>query len=535
MILRKPYAVFIKYFKLLHVVMASFIAILLYRSYVIYNVFRMYSIDYRSVMGDLLVNNYLGFHHFLFVFIVLVLTVVLLVVMIYKDKPKDIYIYNLILYIFVLILFFFCSNVFMDARNTFLDIKLSKGIRDFSLIACFLQFISLIITVIRATGFDIKRFDFGTDLQQLNISSKDSEEIEVSLEFDPYSFRKNLNNRLRNAKYVYAEHKFIINTVVLSIIMIVSIFTYLRIHAFSEKHNAFQTFSVGGVTANVQNSYLLDSDNKGKKITSVDGTIVAVRIQLKGYGSKPVFNSGTLTLIIDGLSYGVNADYSKLISNLGTPYTSQVLDSEFTTYLFAFEVSNSQAKKSMILKFNDMNSYVNGKAGAKNFYVKIKPTDLRGKKQNYSKKLGEKISFDSSVLGNSDLTITDYKIANNFKLDYKFCYRADNCIDSHEYVVPTFTGNYYKALMRISGNVNIDGGINNKTVYDLRTLLNEYGYLKYKVNNEWKNCNIDSEIVKPISSKSKDYFIEVPSDSINADEIYLMINIYNQIYKYVLK
>ena len=52
MILRKPYAIFIKYFRLLHIVMASFVAFLLYKSYSIYNFFKLYSIDYRSVINN---------------------------------------------------------------------------------------------------------------------------------------------------------------------------------------------------------------------------------------------------------------------------------------------------------------------------------------------------------------------------------------------------------------------------------------------------------------------------------------------------
>lgn len=71
MILRKPYALFIKYFKLLHVLIASFALLLLYRSYVIYNFFKNYSIDYRSVMSSFTPNDYLNTTHFVFITVVL--------------------------------------------------------------------------------------------------------------------------------------------------------------------------------------------------------------------------------------------------------------------------------------------------------------------------------------------------------------------------------------------------------------------------------------------------------------------------------
>ena len=104
MILRKPYALFIKYFKIMHVIMAVFAAFVLYHSFSLYSFFRVYSIDYRSATSNFSSDSYLGIHNFIFVFIILFLTIIFLAVSIYKDKPKKIYIYNLLLYIVVFIL-----------------------------------------------------------------------------------------------------------------------------------------------------------------------------------------------------------------------------------------------------------------------------------------------------------------------------------------------------------------------------------------------------------------------------------------------
>lgn len=535
MILRKPYALFIKYFKLLHVIMAFFIALLLYRSYVIYNFFKAYSIDYRSIAGNLFDNSYLGLYNYIYIFIVFILTIILLVVMIYKDKPKDIYLYNLVVYIFVIILYYFCNNVLLDARSMVLDIKLSKGIRDSSLIACFLQFISLILTIVRATGFDIKRFDFGTDIRKLDISARDSEEIEVSLEFDPYLIQKNMKNKFRKCRYIYVEHKFIINIVFLFFVSFISLFLYFRIGLYSERHSIMETFSVGNVSFNIQDSYLLDSDLNGNTITFSDDVFVVVRVQMKSFAKKQIFNKGTFNLYIDGLSYGIDDENAKKFSDFGIPYTMQYLSSDFNNYIFVFEVSKSQAKKDIVLKINDLNSFVNGKVGSKNIYINLKPVDLRINGQKYEKKIGKTIKFDDSILKDSSLKISNYQVSDSFKLNYSFCYRDNNCLDSYEYLFPTFTGNYFKALMRISGNFNLDNSLNIDNFYNLRDLLNRFGFVRYKINNEWKEQKINSEIVKPTSAQTTDYFIEVPNDVVSADEIHLVINIYNKKYEYVLK
>lgn len=536
MILRKPYAIFIKYFKLLHIIMAFFVSFILFSSYKIYSFFRIYSIDYRSVMGSFSPNNYVNIIHFTFVLAVLALTIVLLVVMIYKDKPKNVYIYNLLIYIYVLVLLFFSKGALSDARSVVLDIKLSKAIRDLSLIACGLESLSLILVIVRAIGFDIKRFDFGTDLQQLDISEQDSEEIEVALDFDKDSIRRNINNKIRNFKYFYFEHRFIINVVVLCLIISISIYSYFRIRAYSAEYKMGNSFDVGNTTINVQDAYLLDSNLYGNKIASDDGVIVAVRVQFKGFGNKPRFNNGIVTLKIGDLSYSQNSSYATELTDIGTAYINQELSSEFKSYLITFEVASSQAKKNMYLKFNDVDSYVNGKVGARNVFVKLKVNDLRKEDDNvYSKKLTEKINFSDSILNSSSLVINSFDINNKFKLNYNYCYRNDKCINSYEYLSASATGSYFKTLMKISGEINIEKGINNSSIYDLRTFLNSFGIIHYKINNEWKKSYFNSSLVKPRVASTNDYFIEVPYDVKDSSELYLTFKIRNKTYKYVLK
>ena len=531
MILRKPYAIFIKYFKLLHFVMASFIAFLLYKSYSIYNYFKIYSIDYRSVFNNSLSINFYNYFSILFV---ILLTIIILAVMIYKDKPKKIYIYNLMLYIAVLIFYYLCGNTIDNSNTIILNIKVSKAFRDISLIACLFQLVSFILTVVRATGFDIKRFDFGEDLQQLDISEKDSEEIEVSLDFDKDEVRRGFKKRLRYFKYVYVENKFIINSVSILFVFLIGAFGYYRFSSYNKYYSEGKSFSVSGSTINVMDSYLLDTDVSGNKLVD-DGVLVAIRVQIKSY-SKSSFNRGIMTLKIGDLIYGQNYQFAKALPDIGTAYANQELSSEFETYLFTFEVSNDQAKKNILLKFNDINSFVGGKVGAKNYYVKLKPKDLRKNVETiYNKKLGEKINFSDSILGSSSLLINSFDVNKSFKLNYKYCYRNDKCVDSIEYLSASASGNYFKILMKLSGILNIDNNINNGYIYDFRTFLNGFGVIHYKVDDVWHKKKISSESVKPLASKSNDYFIEVPYEVGNASEIYLLFDIRNQKYKYVLK
>lgn len=535
MILRKPYAFFIKYFKLLHAVIAVLVAFLLYRSFTLYNFFRAYVTDYSSALNELNPRSLLNMYSFLMVLGVIVIVIILLSVMIYKKKPKFLYIYSLIVYIFVIILFGVAFPVLRDISASILDIRFSSALRDFFLIAVIVQAISLVLYIVRATGFDIKQFDFGSDLQKLDIDEKDSEEIEVALEFDKNKVNRQVRYKLRQFKYVYFENKFLINTIGAILLVIIAFVAYFNIGVYTASYNQGSSFSASGVVMNVKDTYLTQRDPLGNLIT--DDMILIVKMDIKrGSGINKTLNTGLATVRIGDNSYGQNVNYAKELYDLGTPYNGQTLGDEFQSYILAFLIPKEDANEKMVLKFNDDVSYVKGEIGAKNILVTLNPTDLSGTVDGGSKKLGEEESFEDSVLGSSSLKINSYEVNDKFQLSYRYCYGTDKCIDSTEYVTPTATGNYFKTLMKINADFSIDQNVNSSEVSTFTSFLNTFGTINYKVNDSWLSTKISTQTVKPkVAKDNENYYIEVPSEVKNASEINFTFKIRNYTYRYVLK
>ncbi|MBR3210244.1 MAG: hypothetical protein IKF82_08310 [Bacilli bacterium] len=535
MILRKPYAVFIKYFRLLHAVMAVFSGVLLYRIWSLYTFFKVYSVDYRAVMNNFSVSSYLSSFDFIIVFASFILAILLLSVMLYKDKPKYLYIYSILVFFAIIILFFLCDSTLSQTLKTILDIKVSKAFRDLFLIVFGALIVVLVLFSIRAIGFDIKKFDFGSDLQQLDISESDSEEIEVAVDFDRDKLSTALRRNFRNLKYVYIENKFVINTASVIIISLLSFLIYSRITAYYEVYKEGKTFSINGFEINVVDSFVADSNYLGSKLVDNDAAIVVVRYQMSG-SSKDEFDTGFFNLKIGDLSYSQNIDLAKGLKDIGNVFFDQAVTENFKTYIIAFEVSKSQTTKKMSLKCNDTFSFVGNKAAVKNIYVRLKPRDLRGKNSDTIKNsIGDRVDFNDSILNSSHFKVDSFEIGNKFKLSYNYCYRGDKCIDSAEFLTPTFTGNYFKTLMKISGKFAVDKTLNNAVAYDMRTFLNRYGIIHYKIDGEWYKKRVSSQSIVPTIAKTDDIFIEIPLEVGNASEIYFTFEIYNQIYKYSLK
>ena len=535
MILRKPYAFFIKYFKLLHAIIAVLVAFLLYRSFTLYNFFRTYVTDYSSALNDLNPRSLLNMYSFLMVLGVIVVIIILLSVMIYKKKPKFLYIYSLIVYVFVIILFGVTYPVLRDISASILDIRFSSALRDFFLIAIVVQAIGLILYIVRSTGFDIKQFDFGSDLQKLDIDEKDSEEIEVALEFDKNKINRKVRYKFRQFKYVYVENKFLINTIGAIALVIIAFVIYFNIGVYTASYSQGSSFSASGVVMNVKDTYLTQKDPLGNSLT--DDMILVVKVDIKSQGGiNQTLNTGLATVRIDDKSYGQDVNYAKELYDLGSPYTSQELTDEFKSYILTFLIPKEDINKKMILKFNDNVSYVKGEIGAKNILVTLNPTNLSENVDGGSKKLGEEESFNDSILGTSSLKINSFEVGDKFQLSYKYCYGTDKCIDSTEYVTPTATGNYFKTLMKINADFSIDQNINSSEISTFVSFLNTFGTINYKVNDNWLSTKINTQSVKPkVAKDNNNYYIEVPSEVKNASEINFTFKIRNYTYKYVLK
>ena len=535
MILRKPYAFFIKYFKLFHAIIAVLVAFLLYRSFTLYNFFKAYVVNYSSALNELSPSTLMNMYSLLMVLGIIILIVVLLSVMVYKKKPKALYIFSLIVYIGVIVLYGITYPILRDISASILDVRVSSALRDFFMIAAVLQFVTLIWYIVRATGFDIKQFDFGTDLQQLDINEKDSEEIEVALEFDQNKVHRQIRYNLRQLKYVYGENKFLINTIGIIAVIILAFTIYFNIGVYTASYNQGTSFLASGVVMNVRDTYLTQTNPLGNQLT--DNTIVVVKIDVKKSGGvNKTLNTGLATLRVNGESYGQNSNYAKELYDLGTPYSNQLLGDEFKSFILAFVIPKEDTDKEMVLKFNDNVSYVKGELGAKNIMVNLNPTNLNSSQDKGSSNLGEEETFADSVVEGVSLKINSYEISDRFKFDYKYCYGTNKCLDSSEYITPTATGNYLKTLMKISGEFKIDKNLNNAQITSLNDFLNTFATINYKVGNNWVSQKVNTQEVRPNTSKDlSNYYIEVPNEVKNASEINLTFKIRNYVYKYVLK
>ena len=535
MILRKPYAFFIKYFRVINLIMAVLMCFLVYRSFKIGSFLSDYLTDYSKASTDFNLSNYINIYSFILVLVVIILITSVLSVLFIKKKPKKLYIINLVIYILIMILYGVDYGFMHDVYTKILSVPETRAIRDITFIAMFLQIFALILTLIRATGFDIKQFDFGSDLEQLNIDVKDNEEFEVAVEFDKNKVRRNFRSKIRNLRYVYEEHKFVINLAFIIILIITIFLIFIFRNIYTAHYNENQAFAVSDIGVDVLGSYLTDTDESAKKVT--DDILVVVKFDVKKLSSseKVVINTGLFTLHVQGKSYSQTINYNSDLSDIGVPYTDQRLSTDFESYLLTFEIPKEYKTKKLTLKVNDNLSYISGQIGAKNNYVTLKPKDLLEPSKGTKNNVTEIQSYKGSILGDSNFALNEFSVGNKFKSEYNFCAKNDNCYTSYEYVTPTASGNYAKTLIKMNGEFTPDESMNLDTE-NLYYFLNSFGTIYYKIGDKWYNHKIDSKLVRPkMKTEQGIYYIEVNKDVEKASNIYFTFTIRNFTYEYVLK
>lgn len=530
MILRKPYAFFIKYFRVINLIMAIFMAILTYQTIVIGKFLTNYIKDY-SIGNNFAISNYINFYSFLMCILVIVLTIIVTSVMIVKKKPKKLYIFNLVVSIALFVLYIVDFNVMKNITSEVLDIRVSKAIRDITYIAIGFQILSFIITLIRATGFDLKEFDFGKDLQQLEINVKDNEEFEVAVEFDKNKLRRNTRKQIRNLNYFYNEHKTVINVIFIVLITVILFSVIMLKTMYSSNYQEGRIFTASSLQFNVKNSYITNTDQLGQTVVE-DKILVVVKFDVRQlFSGKKKLNTGLITLNVENKNYGQTTDYNSYVTDIGTPYTDEDLTEDFTAYILVFAIPIDDADKKMKLKINDNVSYIRGEVGAKNNFIKLNPIDIDFKEKKEEKRIGDTLSFSDSTLGETTFKINKIEIANKFKIPYNFCYTKDKCFTSYKYITPSASGGYFKTLLKIDGEFEIDESLNLE-INDMFDFLNEYGTLYLDGEEDYKEVKINS---KRNNVSGKTIYIEVDKYIEQATNIELLLNVRNYKYTYILK
>ena len=512
MVLKRPYLILIKYFRLIHLVMAIFSAYCIYKMNFLLKFFNEYLVNDINVIGNDLQGTLFSAVLFAFTIIILFVSIILLFTMLSKKKTFKFYLYNTVAYLFILILLFYSYSFLGKMETSLIDILVVRVLRDLFLISLFVQGISLIYFFIRIIGLDLKKFDFMSDVESYNLDSDNLDEIEVSFDFDSNERRRIRKQKLADLKFTFRENRFIIICVIIIVLGISAYLVYSKVYLANKTYNQGELVNSEYYNIRIDNSYILNTSKNGKKITNNYLVVVDVNIMNTSYYKK--FISGNLKLHIGDNIYNITNNYNKYLTDLGSVYENEEISLKGNNYLFVFEVNIEDIKKDMIIYYYD---------NINNIKIKLKPQTFKQEEKKYN--LNDELDIDSD-----SFVIKSYDIQDKMIINYELCL-SNGCYQMKQNIVPTLDTNYDKVIMKLEGTSKY---ANDSKFKGFSKIIANLGYIEYDIGGNTYISNM-TRFTNLKKEEENIYYYEVDKNIMNADNIFLVLNTRKFKYNIILK
>ena len=491
MIVRKPFAFLIKHFKAIHLFLFGLLVYVCYK----YNGIVSFLRNYISTgNGRYDAVNYINYTPIYVILGAIAIMLVIYYLMKHKDKPKKLYLFSIIGYIIVIVLFIFLFNYLRTFSNSTIEQKTLRLYRDISLMGLIFQYIIITIMFIRGLGFDIKKFNFSKDIQELKIDLTDNEEVELVMGFDTNKTKFKIRRFFREFRYFIRENILFTG---LSLIVIV-IILWIVVSNYTKTNKVYKENEYFGVDFNmlVEGSYLTKEDSSLKKLSVGSSSLLIVKFKISS-NYNDILNPDSFILSIYGKSYSPNNKYCSSLKDIGKCYNKIKLTEEEKEYIFVYLVDDNVLNKKIYLKYDY--GYLTNKNNSV-IRVKLSPNDIDDE-ETTTKKLGDTLLFNNSILGNNKLKIDEYNIGDSFNVNTNI----------------TLTPTTYSTIIKLKLSEGSD-------------IVASGSLLKYTISN----IEYTSTIQKLYDNNNYSYYA-VNSDIKTADSIKLVLSSRHNNYEYILK
>ena len=350
MVLKKPYAFLIKYFKIIHIICMAIITYNAYNFQKIVNFFSNYKST--SVSNILPASNYISIVFILSCILLISYFIMIFLLMQKKDKPSRYYLLGSIYYFILFIAIIYAYNTINELVEITIDQRTSRALRDIYLIFSLPNYYFLIMSFIRGLGFDIKKFNFNKDLVELEIKTEDSEEFEFILGNESYKIKRKIRRYLRELKYYILENKFILSIILGIIIIFIFISLFLNRTVINKIYHIGDTINTKNYTIKLNNAYITANDASGN-IIKENKKYVILNATIRSNNNKALLPEYIYISLGKHKISNFKTTLSDSFSDIGISYKNDKLTNEFANYIFVFEVDKEQLSSTYNLNLFD--------------------------------------------------------------------------------------------------------------------------------------------------------------------------------------
>lgn len=534
MIIRKPYAFLIKHFRMIHLILSVLLVFLATKTHAIFTFFNNYVKNGYYAFSNNLSSRYINFYMFIAIVLVIVVTSFVYLLMKWKQKKRVFYISICLFYFLLFIVYLVYFNVFQTILNSSLGVRAIRAYRDIIAIVYVPQYIFVAFSIVRAIGFDIKKFDFKKDLEELDIAEEDQEEIEVTFGQNSYKYKRKARRIFREIKYYALENKFFFGAICSTVLLVFIFFVYVNLSVFGKKFKESDFINIDGVIFRVEDSYVSNVDLRGNVIRDKYKYVI-VKLSMDNT------NTGRINLNTDELSLMLDDDYFYPVytkvdyfRDFGEGYYKNTLyPGEKYEYLLIYQVPRSIKLDDAIFRLMDNVSLIRGEISAKYKDVKLNIENYMNKLDVETYNLGDAISLEKSTLLNSEFLIDSFDIKDQFVENYIYTV-GGKTYNGQKYIMADTLGKDIRTMMKINMELDIVEDLYiSKFLTTNSNFISTFGSIVYVINDVEKVANIKVKSYDNVNTKN--VYIEVPNEIKNASSIKLKINVRNAEYVINLK
>lgn len=520
MVLKKPYAFLIKYFRIIHIISAVFIGLTLSNYSKITKFFNNYIKSNNQIIGN--ASTYTSLIIFIFIIIIITFALAMFILMKNKEKPMLLYLLMLIYYVILFISVLVANNIIKQLTETVLTQQLSRIYRDVFLIISLPQYFFFVTSIIRGVGFDIKKFNFQKDLRELEIESDDDEEFEFLVGIDVQLHKRKIRRISRELKYYLLENKTFIFIIMSIIFLPIIIYFVINFSFINKTYKIGNTAKTGIFNYKLNSSYQTQLNYNGK-IINKNKKFIILDLEIQ--------NTTSISQKLDNISFylqsGKHKYYNKPSArnhflDIGKVYNNEKIPGNSKrNYLFVFELDKSNNKKK--LNLNILND-IDRKKGQEIYeYSKfsIRPYNLDVNQEETEHQLNENIRLENKLFYDSTITIKEIEVISTYEYNYEDC-RGDVC----EIVKGTINAKSSTTnnLLMITYNLKLSDTISNRSLTSKESTFFE-AYLKTLPETVDRNVIVSPNIENKV-------FIEVPKTSDNNYQVSIKTRNENHYIKY---
>ena len=528
MIIKKPYAFILKHFRLIHLLLLIPMFFLVTQTREIITFFREYAAnDYTlgasTEMLSSLASNYINIFMYIAVIIIMFVLIFLSIVLQRKEKPTKFYNISIVYYLVMFILITVSFTIFRAIENDTLSTAMARIIRDLSILIHYSQYIFIVYTAIRGVGFNIKKFDFKSDLAELEISSEDSEEVEFLIGIDSDKAKRTVRRFFRELGYYYKENKFIFIMIFVILIGVAGTLIFMNEEVYQRVYRENENIALGYLNFNVKDSFVTNLSQNGE-VLNEDKYYVVLQLEITNrYREDHDFNYVNLELTVNNEYILPNLSIANYFTDYGTPYDgTPIKGNTSNNYILVYEIDKYLINQDFLLTvFSHYDASVGG-IGSINNQISLSPTIISDEVVTNNVNLGTRIDLFNTNLGNSEITIIDYEITNLYRYTY-----ISNA--GRESIGFASASDYRNTLLVIGYELILDAEIPYMDITrTYRSVFNDYAKVEYTLNGVKYTAKVT--IANP-NSYSEKAIMEMPKEIANASDIDLIITIRNISYR----